>query len=177
MSKRKSDTAFSGAAGRAIAAVLTAATLLFAAAGPAQADHRGYGYHGHEHHHHKHHGHKHYKRHKRHKRYKGPKTVVHHHYYDRPVREQVHVVHKPAPRPAPVYHTKRKHHGHRGHHGKGGVLHGAHSQLTPGGLVGAAVGGYLGSRVGGGNGKLAATAGGTLVGYLVGTEFSKRHAW
>lgn len=38
-------------------------------------------------------------------------------------------------------------------------------------LVGAAIGGLIGAQIGGGRGKLAATAAGTLIGYVLGGKF------
>jgi surface antigen len=44
---------------------------------------------------------------------------------------------------------------------------------TGGALVGAAAGGLLGSQIGGGSGQLAATAGGAVLGLLLGSEVGK----
>ncbi len=41
------------------------------------------------------------------------------------------------------------------------------------GLLGAAGGGFLGSKVGGGDGQLAATAAGTVIGYIVGSSLGR----
>jgi surface antigen len=44
---------------------------------------------------------------------------------------------------------------------------------TGGALIGAAAGGLLGSQIGGGSGQLAATAGGAVLGLLIGSEVGK----
>jgi uncharacterized protein YcfJ len=48
------------------------------------------------------------------------------------------------------------------------------NQINAGSLIGAAVGGLLGSQVGGGKGKLAATAAGTVGGFLLGNHVTHR---
>ena len=51
--------------------------------------------------------------------------------------------------------------------------YGGGSQLNAGALMGAAIGGLLGSQVGGGKGQLAATAAGTIGGFLIGDHTTR----
>ena len=51
---------------------------------------------------------------------------------------------------------------------------GNNNQINAGSLIGAALGGLVGAQVGGGNGKLAATAAGTVGGFLLGNHATQR---
>lgn len=77
----------------------------------------------------------------------------HHHYY-----------HGGAPGYGPVY-GYAPYPQPAGYYGCGNGLNGA---------IGGALGGFLGSKVGKGSGKLAATAGGTFLGYLLGQGYGCR---
>ena len=72
---------------------------------------------------------------------------------ERPVVVERRVVVEPQPQP---------------YGGHSGYYDGSASRLNAGSLIGAAIGGLLGSQVGGGSGKLAATAAGTVGGFLIG---------
>jgi uncharacterized protein YcfJ len=89
---------------------------------------------------------------------------VYHHYEPRPVVTREVVVERYVADPpvvverAPAYRS-------------GGFT----PSLNPGSLMGAALGGLIGSQVGGGRGKLAATAAGTLGGFLLGDHATSRY--
>ncbi len=156
--------------------VSVAAGLLLVGAGSASADPPGWApAHGYRAHHGYAHDHYPHKR-KKH-RYKHRHKHRHEHYhraYHEPVYvervylepvyvEQVVVhrnVHVQQAAPPPPVHPGYP----AGHRGPDGMA---------GGLVGAAAGGLLGAQVGGGDGRLAATAAGTLAGYLIGREVAR----
>ena len=128
--------------------------------------HRHRHHHRHKHRHHHKHGHGYHKS----RGYRrGPDKVVHVYHHDRPHRydhyDSGHVYERPV-----VRHNYPSH-PHRGY------KHG-YSRTTPklnaGSLMGAAIGGLIGSQIGGGTGKLAATAAGTVGGFLCG-DHAPRH--
>lgn len=88
--------------------------------------------------------------------------------------------HKGGPPPwAPAHGYRRHKHGH--HHHGGDVAYvapfniglGNCNRELLGGLLGAAAGGFAGSKIGDGRGQLAAVAGGTLLGFLVGGSIGR----
>lgn len=166
-----------------IAALMAGGVLALGVALPVSADHghdRGNGYaygkyrdygdddferpgRGYGHYKHKHRKHK--KVHVYHHYPRRVKRVYVEHHYPRPV-ERVRVEHHyyPVPEPQPVYVEPQYTAPPSGGYYQGGA------GLSAPGLIGAAVGGLLGSKVGKGRGNLAATAGGTLAGYLIGSQ-------
>jgi hypothetical protein len=165
---------------RRVATALAGGTLALALATPAAAhdDPWGDGYHHdrarvvhvyhHDHregrgHRDRHHRGKHHRKHHREHRRRAHKVVHVHH--DAPVVERRVVVERsvvPDPAPAPAYPAP----GPAGY-GQPGI--------SPGGIMGAVLGGLAGAQVGGGRGRLAATAAGTLGGYLVGDHVTRRY--
>ena len=162
---------------RHLTVAITAGVLALGLSGAASAhgadsDHRGGGYRSERaaaevHHHYynesrrthrnKHH-HKHYRKHRGHRRgHHSPKEVHIHNYYEAPVEVvQVYepprrVMHHSFPQDAYGYERSR-----------------GSAQLNAGSLMGAAIGGLIGSQIGGGKGKLAATAAGSVGGFLLG---------
>ena len=158
-------------AGR-LTAVLAAGLMTLGASGVASADHdRGYRDDVRVIHHHAapvyysdrghHRG---YKGHKR-----GPQIVhVYHH--------QPHIVERHVVVERPVYErhvvVEQPRYYQHGTNSYGNSYRGG-SQLNAGALMGAAIGGLLGSQVGGGSGQLAATAAGTIGGFLVGDHTTR----
>lgn len=113
--------------------------------------------HGRRHHRRHRHGHGkgHYRKHHRRGHGHSRRKVVHvYNHYDAPV-EVVHERTRVVERRAPEYHYDR------------GPSR-RHNQINAGSLVGAAIGGLLGAQVGKGSGQLAATAAGTVGGFLLG---------
>jgi hypothetical protein len=169
---------------RRVATALAGGTLALALAAPAAArdDPWGAGYHHdrgrvvHVYHHDHHDGRDHRDRHHRGKRHRKHyrnhhrkhrrrvRKVVHVHHYA-PVVERRVVVERPvvlAPAPAPAHPAPDA-----AGYGRPGI--------SPGGIMGAAFGGLAGAQIGGGRGRLAATAAGTLGGYLIGDHVTRRH--
>jgi uncharacterized protein YcfJ len=123
--------------------------------------------------------------------------VIHHHYHAAPVHHPGRGHQKHGKRGRQVVHVHHHHHHHHPqverhviverpvsygrhvvveqprHHYPAHSTYGAGSQLNAGALMGAAIGGFLGSQVGGGSGKLAATAAGTIGGFLVGDHATR----
>lgn len=85
-----------------------------------------------------------------------PREVVYVYERPEPVREVVHVYEERAP---VVVNRSVQHNSRRSSE---------YGTLNAGSLVGAAVGGLIGSKIGGGSGQLAATAAGTVGGFLLG---------
>lgn len=161
-----------GTAGR-IAAAVAAGLLTLGASGIASAD-RGYGHGGDRHvtviHHYDddrgyHPGRGHHKPYKRHKR--GKKVVHVYHHRPRVIERHV-VVERPVYERRVVVEQPRQYYGPAPHRS-----YRSGSQLNAGALMGAAIGGLLGSQVGGGSGQLAATAAGTIGGFLIGDHTTR----
>lgn len=166
-----------GTAGR-IAAAVAAGLLTLGASGIASADdddrYGGYRQGGDRHvkviHHYDddrgyHRGRGHHKQYKHHKR--GKKVVHVYHHRPRVIERHV-VVERPIYERHVVVEQPRQYYGPAQH---GGYRSG--SQLNAGALMGAAIGGLLGSQVGGGSGQLAATAAGTIGGFLIGDHTTR----
>ncbi|MFT5449667.1 MAG: hypothetical protein ACI9DC_004864 [Gammaproteobacteria bacterium] len=92
-----------------------------------------------------------------------PREVVYAYEHPEPVREVVHVYEERTP----IVVTRAVEHNSRRSSG--------HGTLNAGSLVGAAIGGLIGSKIGGGSGKLAATAAGTVGGFLLGGHTMNRY--
>lgn len=104
---------------------------------------------------------------------------IHHHYYHEPAHVHEHHYHE--------HHYHLHEHVHRYVHEyeharverpryyhKPKVVHHEH-RAALGGLVGAAAGGLLGAQVGNGRDQLAATAAGSVFGYIIGRELGRFH--
>lgn len=114
-----------------------------------------------------------------HKRHRRPKQVVHVYHHQPRVIERHVVVERPVYERHVVVEQPRHYYGPRDSYGPSYTPpasygnHGGGSQLNAGALMGAAIGGLLGSQVGGGSGQLAATAAGTIGGFLIGDHSTR----
>jgi hypothetical protein len=106
--------------------------------------------------------------------YKRPKQVVHVYHYQPRVIERHVVVERPVYERHVVVEQPRQYYGPAPqYYGPAPRSYGGGSQLNAGALRGAAIGGLLGSQVGGGSGQLAATAAGTIGGFLLGDHTTR----
>jgi hypothetical protein len=106
--------------------------------------------------------------------YKRPKQVVHVYHYQPRVIERHVVVERPVYERHVVVEQPRQYYGPAPqYYGPAPRSYGGGPQLNAGALMGAAIGGLLGSQVGGGSGQLAATAAGTIGGFLLGDHTTR----